>query len=84
MNCKPGDLAIIIYSNITQNIGGLVQVVNLADDGRWRVKPCQPLMGGISKTIHSNIGRIADCNLKPIRGNQKEDSEVKEKELILI
>lgn len=55
MRCKPGDLAVIIRAKHPENVGRLVTVVRLNDDGLWLVEGKGP---GIY---------CRDENLRPIR-----------------
>lgn len=69
MNCKPGDLAVIICSNDSRNIGKLVQI-HEAYQGRansWWVSSDSVLHGIFSDwPPHALVGQY-DSNLKSIR-----------------
>lgn len=83
MNCKQGDLAIIVNSRNSKNIGKIVTCLELdlsthtpygyrwLDSPRWKV--------GIK--IISNLGHlidsVADCNLRPLRDNDGEDEMIR-------
>jgi hypothetical protein len=66
MNCKQGDLAVVIKSNFEPKyIGSIVKCVQLSnsfDEPGWIV---EPQLG--------NWGEIADGILRPIRPNEGED-----------
>ena len=78
MNCKPGDLAIIVRSRYG-NAGKVVKVVSLLHgrglrnhDGfepgyAWHIEPKLPTWGG------DWTDQALDHNLRPIRDNDKED-----------
>lgn len=83
MNCKPGDLAIIIHSDIPENIGAFVEVLSMRypDLGeldtrpQWWVRSKTSLLGcdPCDPTCTPNSfgpmdGFAPDANLKPIRG----------------
>lgn len=66
MNCKPGDLAVIVRRTTgapAENIGAVVQVTDSAGDGLWWVK-CSP---NLKNTWGNGVGCCADADLKPIR-----------------
>lgn len=73
MNCKPGDLAYIVKTDIPANLGAVVQVLsidislsNLIGQPFWTAKACRPL-----ETIYgdfTDLGTIEDSRLRPISG----------------
>jgi hypothetical protein len=70
MNCKPGDLAVIVQSppEVAHNIGKIVQVTTTTTswDGVlcWRLKePFPDVVCGVPGTCYG----IADAHLRPIR-----------------
>jgi hypothetical protein len=86
MNCKPGDLAIIVDPECVQNIGKIVLCVRLHSsethdlDGwgfnescgpRWVVD--QPLSGRLGDGTPCPMYTIPDESLRPIRDNDGED-----------
>ena len=78
MNCKPGDLAIMINSNVTENIGTIFEVLAadlVATDFYgvhcWRVRSTRPSKN--SDGTMSLEGSAADFHLKPISGLPDED-----------
>jgi hypothetical protein len=75
MNCKQGDLAIIVRGG---NLGRLVQVIEPSDPlwaeapDWWYVEVLgPPAIGGGG--VLSNFGHISDKHLKPLRGEPGED-----------
>jgi len=71
MNCKPGDLAVIIKGLFTErNVGKIVTVISpAAQAGCWIVQcdsPLKTVVGGLFRS-ESNIGPIEDHRLHPIR-----------------
>lgn len=74
MNCKPGDLAIIIAGELSErNVGAIVEVLRiddretfLSETPTWRVRACNPLhrMDGQITTD----GCVADSLLRPVSG----------------
>jgi len=79
LNCKPGDLAIIINAYNSVNIGAIVKVIAAhknqnaldkeADDHLWTVKAPHPMTYAIDgKLIRKHKGPAPDSSLWPIRG----------------
>lgn len=75
MNCKPGDLAIIVSSRLApENIGRIVEVVRRrSPDGSlpcWIVRSNQPLVNrwedGFVELVYERIYR--DLCLRPVTG----------------
>ena len=71
LNCKPGDLAIIVQGLFThRNIGKLVTVLGPANQpGCWIVQcdhPMKTVLGGVFRS-ESNVGPIEDYRQRPIR-----------------
>lgn len=73
LNCKPGDLAVIVQGfTTTRNIGKLVTVLGPAyQPGCWIVKcdhPLKTVVGGADGIrSESTVGPIEDYRLRPIR-----------------
>lgn len=73
LNCRPGDLAVIVRGLTTnRNVGKLVTVIGPGvHEGFWIVKSDHPLkaifggLGGI--TSECTVGPIEDSRLRPIR-----------------
>jgi hypothetical protein len=78
MNCKPGDLAIIVRAILPENIGRIVEIVRLigeALDGLgpiWLVRGSQPLARSANKgsvRLDDSLERsFIDAWLRPISG----------------
>lgn len=73
MNCKPGDLAVIVRSNIKENIGHLVTVLDdfqvMHGHHCWLVRSARPLMAKVGPV---DVGFLScaympDKHLRPIR-----------------
>jgi hypothetical protein len=89
MRCKVGDLAIINFSGIPENVGRIVECMSLefvehaATESKmlWRCHCPTPLLGvdlsGVRK--YNNIFYTPDVNLTPIKGITDEDVRKKEK-----
>lgn len=82
MNCKSGDLAVIVNSVVPTNVGGLVRVLDtiLADAGDWRVEALSQLTSTDGRTVApgDRHGYIEDACLRPIRPGSVTDEEVRE------
>lgn len=78
MNCKPGDLAVIVQSIHGQH-GALISVEK--DSGRrdngqhwWLCKALQTIRCSNGKFIHAgDFGYAADANIRPLRDSDGED-----------
>lgn len=79
LNCKPGDLAIIIDAYNAVNIGTIVKVIAVhknqnaldkeADDHLWTVTAPHPITYAIDgKLVRKRKGPAPDSSLWPIRG----------------
>lgn len=79
MNCKPGDLAVVVNAQFRSNIGFIVQVLAPHDgtgdivfigQGRvWLVKCPRPLTWYLrGKRYRRKTGPVPDNRLQPIRG----------------
>ena len=79
LNCKPGDLAIIIDAYNAVNIGTIVKVIAVhknqnaldkeADDHLWTVIAPHPLTYAINgKLVTKRRGPAPDSTMRPIRG----------------
>lgn len=73
MNCKPGDLAIMVNSNVTENIGAIFEIMEFDAEGTerhgvpcWRVRSSRPTRN--SDGSMSIGGIAADFHLLPIAG----------------
>jgi hypothetical protein len=77
MNCKPGDLAIIIRDDVYKcDFGKLVEILNrdIEDTDRlvWECKPLSPIMGSTGNDM--DITSIPDSWLKPVSGLPMEEA----------
>lgn len=79
LNCKPGDLAIIIDAYNAVNIGTIVKIIAThknqnaldkdADDHLWTVTAPHPITYAIDgKLVRKRKGPAPDSSLWPIRG----------------
>jgi hypothetical protein len=83
LNCKPGDLAVIIKGGLSdRNVGKLVTVIGPTDKiGEWMVRCDRPMnvaIGGIAAG-EKFVGPIADSRLRPIR---PQDDDAQDETLI--
>ena len=73
LNCKPGDLAVIVGGYPTINMGAFVTIVELAqtlNGGLWQIKsPSRPLIGPTGLLVEL----VDDYCLRPIRDTDGED-----------
>lgn len=81
MNCKPGDLAVVVVDeDFKANIGVFVEVIKRVSDiegfPAWEVRPLTPVMCWHYPGRESNTASLtepgelvdwADCELQPIR-----------------
>jgi hypothetical protein len=83
MSLKKGDLAIIKNSGIPENIGRIVECLelehvpwaNTEDKMMWKCYCATPLVGANSFGVRSktNIFHTHDINLQPIKGISNDD-----------
>lgn len=84
MNCKPGDLAVIVRCDYPENVGRFVRVVCRADGSEfawyegeeWECEPATPVIGlnaDGAKTWGLEPVCLFDAHLRPIRDNDGED-----------
>ncbi|MEB2554073.1 hypothetical protein [Burkholderia cenocepacia] len=75
MNCKPGDLAIIIFDEEEENLGLIVEVIGPArfltsDD--WMIvstgRPMKCIDFETGSRFHAQDGDISDAYLRPVSG----------------
>jgi hypothetical protein len=87
VNCRPGDLAVIVRSDTCpENIGRFVTVTGPADD--WAIE-CDWLIECATalKRCHNGVfsyghkTNIADNRLRPVRGPDGVDETLRQKEL---
>lgn len=70
-NCRKGDIAMIIQPLVRENLGALVEVIELSnhEPKRWRVRP----VGGPRLASDGKLraeANVADAALRPIRGQR--------------
>lgn len=77
--CRPGDLAVLVKASCSENVGLIVDVIELAyrsaDDGPvWfcraaggRDVSCVPLLGGRGPVVKLRKFGVLDAWLRPIR-----------------
>ena len=71
MNCKPGDLAIVVKSRLKEgeiHIGKIVTCVRMYDHESWEVKEHLFVRGWLSSAV------FMDAHLRPIRDNPGNES----------
>ncbi|MBM3345672.1 MAG: hypothetical protein FJY55_04130 [Betaproteobacteria bacterium] len=79
MKCKPGDLAIVINAQISDNLGNIVRILRLDDgsgkfvfkgQGRvWIVASPRPMTWALrGKQYRDTTGPVPENRLQPIRG----------------
>lgn len=71
LNCKPGDLAVVVTDRFTFPRGTLVEVIEWNQFERWAVvflRPVKDIFG-----IPTSTASIDDCDLRPIRDNDGAD-----------
>jgi hypothetical protein len=81
LNCKPGDLAVLVRSKFGENIGKLCTVQQPYCDGEWFVEFFLPIawasdvLGGPGAV--GRHGVCPDAWLRPIRGHEGEDEALR-------
>lgn len=84
MKCKPGDLALIMISDFPENIGSLVECLEIDPDScdSWLVKTTTPgpavdLETGIEEWSEAgDVCVVEDSRLQPIRGENVKQQEL--------
>lgn len=67
MNCKAGDLAVVVSGVPTENLGKVIRVTTLTDDEWWEYEGfLVPPWGGRADSVQ-------DRCLRPIRDNPGQD-----------
>ncbi len=71
MNCRPGDLAIMVRSDFPENLGKFVEVIELSrmipGDVEWAVKALQTMETDSGVDPAGSVGLAFDSGLRPIR-----------------
>jgi hypothetical protein len=81
MNCRPGDLAVVVRACNAENLGGLVRVVGPGMLFDWHIDPLFDLRHVVDPHTRAGIrpggGRLYveadDVQLRPIRDQDGED-----------
>jgi hypothetical protein len=73
MNCKPGDLAILIHANLPENLGAIVEVIRPCEifgPGYWVCSSTTPRRGVIGNRVISAKAENSahDSWLRPVSG----------------
>lgn len=82
MNCKPGDIAIIVRSE-AGNVGRIVEVGEWCEalmhpcllnvESGWEVRGNLLARNGLGDVMPVNFGVVPDARLRPLRDNEGED-----------
>lgn len=77
MNCKPGDMAVVVKD---RNIGLIVEVICTSETYGapfWQVRPAWPAPGVFpdGKVKLVRVGSIHDARLRPIRPDARPDAK---------
>lgn len=77
MNCKPGDLAIVIKSK-QNNLGKIVRCIEYLPEFMWKDLPdgAWVVDGNITSIDPTSLNRVPDSWLKPLRDNDEEDETI--------
>ncbi len=94
MNCRPGDMAVVLYSDIPENVGLFVDVIEADDPTRHDITLLHPGQVWICRArgrityrnifgqiCHLTEGPIPDEVLKPIRPPEQDTNTQTEKDL---
>lgn len=91
MNCKPGDMAVVIRSVVPANMGLIVTVVKASISSHssglpsWECKPAWPVVMVTTDMrrwpASVELGRIPDAWLRPIRPPETPVTETRDEEL---
>lgn len=73
MNCRPGDIAIIVRSDFVENIGKLVEVERLHWSGEWVVVALSSMRSNRGPTKAGEKGLCLDSTMRPIRDQEGQD-----------
>lgn len=82
MNCKPGDLVVLVRPKIPENAGAIGTVLGRSPvpEWDWIVEFCRP-MKWINQGDSDMVGGVNDWQLQPIRGlpvTEHESEPIKE------
>lgn len=89
MNCKPGDMAVVTKAARPENVGLIVEVLQLADPQdhpsglwAWRIKPAWPIRASDGRLVgRLDIPYHPDAWLRPIRPPETPVTETRDEEL---
>lgn len=73
MNCKPGDLAVIVQSHDERNIGKFVTVLDAWDESSWWIVSTSVLYARTGDIPAGKEIGAYDSHLRPIRDSDGED-----------
>jgi hypothetical protein len=78
VNCKPGDLAVVVRPRLEENRGALVRCISLDAEGDWLVEPLQRIRRGATDDgevfgLYGDSVYCADSQLRPIRDSDGTD-----------
>lgn len=78
MNCRRGDMAVIVRSDFPENVGGFVRVLKASTPMAWSVEALCHLsgaddFGGVCRVAPGFVANCDDANLRPIRDNPGAD-----------
>jgi hypothetical protein len=79
LNCKPGDLAVVVTAHNPENIGTIVRVIKKHHDQNalvdfkgshiWMAEAPRPMLYDVGgKMVRRRKGAVPDAILRPIRG----------------
>lgn len=91
MNCKPGDLAVIVTSHIESNLGIFVDVIGLPEHGiqlrpseghAWHCKARGAItyISVLGERLVTQEGPIPDACLRPIRGRENPEKSTESRD----
>jgi hypothetical protein len=99
LNCKPGDLAVVVTAHNPENIGTIVRVIkkhhnqNALVDFKgshiWMAEAPRPMLYDVGgKMVRRRRGAVPDAILRPIRGlpanEEKRVSKIKVEKLPVV
>ena len=84
LNCKPGDLAVVVTAHNPENIGTILRVIRAHQDQNalvdfngqhiWLAEAPRPMTYKVSnKLVKRKKGAVPDAILRPIRGIPGDD-----------
>ena len=75
LNCKPGDLAVLVRAHLSENLGLICRVIGPSSfgPGWWHVEFSKAIRWISGPRCLSHVGECQDSNLRPIRDQPGED-----------